>query len=192
MTDRTTNPAILPLIRERWSPRSFDGSAVPQGDLEVILEAAGLAPSAYNIQPWTFLYAHRGDAHWDRFMGLLVEFNQGWAKDAGVLLFAVSDTLARGGAEPKPNHTHSFDAGAAWQTLALQAWHMGYAAHGMSGVDFERAAQELGVPEDYRIEAAIALGRPAPAGRLSDFLREREVISGRKPVSEIMRAGGFA
>jgi len=192
MTDRTTNPAILPHIRERWSPRSFDQSSIPQGDLEIILEAAGLAPSAYNIQPWTFLYAHRGDANWDRFLGLLVEFNQGWAKDTGALLFAVSDTLARGGSEPRPNHTHSFDAGAAWQNLALQAWHMGYAAHGMSGVDFARAAEVLGVPDDHRIEAAIAIGRPTPADRLPDVLREREVISGRKPVGEIMRAGGFA
>ena len=64
MTTRTTNPAILPLIRERWSPRSFDASAMRQADLEVLLEAAGLAPSAYNIQPWTFLYAHRDDANW--------------------------------------------------------------------------------------------------------------------------------
>jgi len=191
MTSRTTNPAIVSLIRERWSPRSFDGTALPQADLEVILEAAGLAPSAYNIQPWTFLYAHRDNADWDRFLGLLVEFNQGWVKDAGVLLFVVSDRLSRGGSEPRPNHSHSFDAGAAWQNLALQAWHMGYAAHAMSGVDFERAAQELGVPDDHRIEAAIAIGRPAPAERLPDFLREREVISGRKPVAEIMRAGGF-
>ena len=192
MTTRTTNPAILPLIRERWSPRSFDASAMPQADLEVLLEAAGLAPSAYNIQPWTFLYAHRDDANWKRFLSLLVEFNQSWAKDASVLLFAVSQTTLGHGEQVSPNHSHSFDAGAAWQNLALQAAHMGYAAHGMTGVDFARAAAELGVPDDHRIEAAIAVGRPAPADRLPEFLRDKEVPSGRKPVAEIMRAGGFA
>lgn len=191
-TTRTTNPAILPLIRERWSPRSFDASAMPQADLEVLLEAAGLAPSAYNIQPWTFLYAHRDDANWERFLSLLVEFNQGWAKDASVLLFAVSKTTMGHGEQVSPSHSHSFDAGAAWQNLALQAAHMGYAAHGMTGVDFARATSELGVPDDHRVEAAIAVGRPAPADRLPEFLRDKEVVSGRKPVAEIMRAGSFA
>ena len=192
MTTRTTNPAILPLIRDRWSPRSFDASAMPQADLEVLLEAAGLAPSAYNIQPWTFLYAHRDDANWQRFLSLLVEFNQGWAKDASVLLFAVSQTTVGRGEQASPSHSHSFDTGAAWQNLALQAAHMGYAAHGMTGVDFARAAAELAVPDDHRIEAAIAVGRPAPADRLPEFLRDKEVVSGRKPVAEIMRAGNFA
>lgn len=190
MTELNANPRILPLIRERWSPRSYDASAMPAEDLATILEAAGLAPSAYNVQPWTFLYAHRGDENWDRFLSLLVEFNQGWAKDASVLLYVVSDTKMRGN-KVSDNHSHSFDAGSAWQNLALQAWHMGYAAHGMSGVDFARAATELNVPEDHRIEAAIALGRPAPADRLPDFLKEREVKSARKPVGEIMREGSF-
>lgn len=192
MTTRTADPRVLPLIVERWSPRSFDGSTMPQDDLEVILQAAGLAPSAYNIQPWTFLYAHRGDENWDRFLSLLVEFNRSWAKDASVLLFAVSDTRMRGGTEPNPNHSHSFDAGSAWALMALQAAHMGYAAHGMTGVDFARAAQELGVPNDHRIEAAIAIGKQAPADHLPEMLRGKEVASARKPVSEIARAGNFA
>ena len=190
MTEHTANPRVLPLIRDRWSPRSFDASAMPAADLETILEAASLAPSAYNVQPWTFLYAHRGDGNWDRFMSLLVEFNQGCAKDASVLLYVVSDAKMRGD-KISDNHSHSFDAGAAWQNLALQAWHMGYAAHGMTGVDFDRAGTELGVPDDHRIEAAIAIGRPAPADRLPDFLKEREVKSTRKPVADIMRAGNF-
>jgi nitroreductase len=192
MTTRTADPRVLPLIAGRWSPRSFDGSTMPQEDLDVILQAAGLAPSAYNIQPWTFLYAHRGDENWDRFLALLVEFNQLWAKDASVLLFAVSDTLARGGSEPSPNHSHSFDTGSAWALLALQAAHMGYAAHGMTGVDFARAAQELGVPQDHRIEAAIAIGKQAPADRLPEMLRGKEQVSARKPVSEIAKAGSFS
>ena len=190
MTEHTANPRILPAIHERWSPRSFDASTMSAEDLAAIVEAAGLAPSAYNVQPWTFLYAHRGDENWARFLSLLVEFNQGWAKDASALLYVVSDAKMRGD-KVSDNHSHSFDAGAAWQNLALQAWHMGYAAHGMSGVDFARAAEELGVPDDHRIEAAIAIGRPAPADRLPDFLKEREVKSTRKPVAEIMRAGNF-
>lgn len=192
MSTRQTHPKVLPLIAERWSPRSFDGSVMPQEDLEAILTAAGLAPSAYNLQPWRFVYAHRGDEHWNRLLGLLVEFNQSWAREASALVFVASDTMQRlRGQEPAPSHTHSFDTGAAWALMALQAHHMGYCTHGMIGLDLERAAEELGVPGDHRIEAAIAIGRMAPKENLPEMLREREVISDRKPVSEIMKAGRF-
>ena len=59
---RTASPQVLPIIVDRWSPRAFDGSAVPQADLDVIFEAAGLAASAYNYQPWRFAY-EIGRAH---------------------------------------------------------------------------------------------------------------------------------
>jgi len=49
---RTASPNVVPLIVERWSPRAFDGSAVPQADLDVIFEAGGLAASAYNCHGW--------------------------------------------------------------------------------------------------------------------------------------------
>lgn len=191
-SNRAPHPRVLPQITERWSPRSFDGSAMPQDDLEVILTAAGLAPSAFNMQPWTFVYAHRDDEHWDSLFALLIEFNQSWVKNASVLLFAVSDTMSRkDDGSTRPNHSHSFDTGAAWAMLALQAQHIGYHAHGMTGVDFDKAAKVLGVPDDHRIEAAIAIGRKAPADRLPDDLQEKETISGRKPVTEIMKAGRF-
>lgn len=188
-TNRTASPAILPLIVERWSPRAFNGTPLPENELLAMIEAGGWAPSAFNVQPWTFLYALRGDANWERFLSLLVEFNQSWAKDAGALVFAVSQETS--GAEGKPLWSHSFDTGAAWATLALQALHMGWHTHGMTGINFDKARAELGIPDGFRLEAAIAIGRQAPAETLPEGLREREVPSGRKPVGEIAVAGGF-
>ena len=186
------DPRIEPLIVQRWSPRSFDASAMPDEDLNVILEAAGWAPSAFNIQPWTFLYARRWDENWDRFLSLLVEFNQSWAKDASVLIFIVSDKMQGRGENKSPNHSHSFDAGAAWAMLALQATAMGYHAHGMTGVEFDKAEKELGIPADHRLEAAVAIGRQAPKENLPEQLQDKEAPSGRKPVSEIAIAGNLA
>lgn len=192
MTERNeAAPRVEKLIVDRWSPRSFDRSEISIADLNVIFEAAGWAPSAYNIQPWRFLYARRGDANWERFLSLLVEFNQSWTKDASALIFVVSDGMSRHGDTPKPSWTHSFDTGAAWGLLALQAKAMGYDTHGMIGLDIERAAQELGLPDDHRVEAAIAIGRRGPVENLPEKLQEREVPSGRKPVSEFAFAGNF-
>ncbi|MBC2665905.1 nitroreductase family protein [Novosphingobium flavum] len=192
MSERIANTRVLPVIFDRWSPRAFDGSAVPQADLDVIFEAAGLAASAFNYQPWRFPYAHRADgAQFEAFLSALVPFNQSWAKDASVLVFAVSDQAMRSDKGANPNHSHSFDTGAAWANLALQATALGYHTHGMTGVDFERAAEVLNLPEGFRIEAAIAIGRQAPAEVLPEGLREREVPTGRKPVAEFAWSGPF-
>ena len=192
MSDRKAHPRVEKLLVDRWSPRSFDQSTISDEDLNVIFEAAGLAPSAYNYQPWRFLYTKNGDANWERFLSHLVPFNQSWAKTASVLIYIVSDAKMR---QPDGTandaYTNSFDAGAAWAQMALQATALGYHAHGMIGLDIAKASEDLKIPEGYRLEAAIAIGRKAPADLLPEGLREREVPSGRKPVSEIAFAGDF-
>ena len=186
------NPEVLDVIVDRWSPRSLVESAVPQADLDVIFEAAGWAPSAFNVQPWRFLYAHRGDDNWDRFLNLLVDFNRDWAKDASVLVFVVSDILQRkDDSTASPNHLHSFDAGAAWVLAALQATAMGHYAHAMSGMKFELAKRELAIPDDYRLEAAFVIGILGPKEKLSEVLQQREKPSGRKPVSDFAWSDNF-
>jgi len=192
MTSRTAHPRVEKLIVDRWSPRAFDGSDMPQEDLDVIFEAAGWAPSAYNVQPWTFLYARRGDANWSLLLSQLIEFNQSWAKDASALVYIVSDKFMRSDKGNTDNHSHSFDAGAAWVLAALQAQAMGYHTHGMTGIKFGAAEEALGIPEDHRLEAAFVIGKAAGKEILPDFLQEREVPSDRKPISEIVRAGKFA
>ncbi len=44
----------------------------------------------------------------------------------------------------------------------------------MSGFNVEQAISRLGVPEDFRIEAAVAVGRLGNPATLPDYLRERE------------------
>ena len=192
MTGRIANPKVEKLIVDRWSPRAFDGSEIPQEDLDVIFEAGGWAPSAYNVQPWTFLYAKKGDANWDLFLAQLIEFNQGWAKDASALVFVVSDSQMRSDKGNSNNHSHSFDAGAAWALAALQAQALGYHTHGMTGLKFGEAEAALGIPADHRLEAAFAIGKIGDKSSLPEFLQEREVASNRKPVAEIAKAGTFA
>ena len=189
MTSRQPDFPIDQLFLERWSPRAFDGSDIPDADLMTLFEAARWAPSAFNSQPWRFLYAKKGDPNWERFLGLLIPWNQGWAHSASVLIYFLSDSLM----ETKPgvlteSHSHSFDTGAAWASLALQATRLGYHAHGMSGVDFERARSELHVPDRFRIEAAAVVGRIGDPAALDEKLRAREKPSRRQPLADI--AGG--
>jgi hypothetical protein len=90
-----------------------------------------------------------------------------------------------------PNHAHSFDTGAAWSNLALQATAQGWHAHGMVGFDMPRAAVELGVPDDYRVEAAIAIGRQGDKAMLPEALQGRESPNAREPVETFAFEGRF-
>ena len=191
---RVPEHPVDPLFLERWSPRAFDGSEVPDEDLRTMFEAARWAPSAFNSQPWHFLYARRGDANWDRFLSLLIPWNQGWAHTASVLVYIVSDTLPftdkKTGA-PAPSTTHSYDAGAAWLSLALQATRMGYHAHGMSGIQYDLARAELGLPDRYHLNAACVIGRIGDLAQLDEKLAAREFPSDRKPQAAFVHAGNF-
>ena len=190
---RTADHSIDPVFLERWSPRAYDGQPVPREDLMTMLEAARWAPSSYNSQPWRFLYAIKDGPHWEQFLGLLVEGNRVWCKDAGALLVLLSkSTMAVPGKEGEvPSHSHSHDAGAGWAYFALQATRMGYQAHGMVGFDMNRAFAELGVPIGYRVEQMIAVGRRGDPARLPEAVRAREQPNARRPVSESAFEGAF-
>ena len=194
MSPRQPDHPVDPLFLDRWSPRAFDGSDIPDGDLLTLFEAARWAPSAFNSQPWHFLYAKRGDANWERFLSLLIPWNQGWAQTASVLVYIVSDTLPftdKTTGQPTPSTTHSFDAGAAWACLALQAARSGYFAHGMSGIQYELARAELALPERFHLNAACVIGRIGDPAMLDEKLRAREVPSGRRSIGEFVHAGNF-
>jgi nitroreductase len=191
-TGRIADYPVAPIFLDRWSPRAFDSSVMPDADLMTIFEAARWAPSSFNAQPWRLLYAKREDDDWERFLDLLVPFNRGWAHSASVLIYIISDTqMEMVPGQPFPSHNHSFDAVAAWACLALQATMIGYHAHGMVGVDFDRARVELKVPERYRFEAAAVVGRVGAIETLDETLREREVPSERKPVTDFAFRGGW-
>jgi nitroreductase len=185
---------IDPLFLERWSPRAFTDETISEAELLALFEAARWAPSAYNAQPWRFLYARRDTAHWQKFLGLLIPFNQSWASRAAALIVLVSDSNFQppGADKPATLRSHSLDAGAAWANLALQATRAGWRAHGMGGFDVERAAAELNVPAGHTVELAIAIGRPGERSSLPEGLQAREFPSGRKPVAEFVFEGGFA
>ena len=183
---------VDPIFPGRWSPRAFDRSEIPDADLMTIFEAARWAPSAFNFQPWRFLYARRESADWPRFLACLMPFNQVWAQNAAVLVYICSDTLIEmKPGQPSPSHTHSFDAGAAWASMALQATMLGYHAHGMAGVEWARVQEELKVPARFRIDAACVFGRTGSLDILDEKNRGREFPSDRRPVGESAFAGDF-
>ena len=175
------------LLLKRWSPRALSGAALPGEELMSLFEAAKWAPSAYNNQPWRFIYARNNTPEWDKLFSLLVEFNQLWTKKAAALALLVSrQTFEHNG---QPNPTASFDTGAAWENLAIEAANRGLVAHGMSGFDYARAKKEFNISDDYKVEAMIAIGLPGDKNDLPEEMRDNEKPSDRKMLSALVGEG---
>lgn len=179
---------INEIFTNRWSPRAMSGQEIDEKTLLTLFEAARWAPSANNNQPWRLIYARRNTKYWDTFFHLLAEGNQVWAKNAAVLIVIISKTTFDNG---KPSITHSFDAGAAWLSLALQGSLAGLVVHGMQGFDYDKAKEILQIPAGYSVEAMIAVGKQGKKEELPDFLQKREFPSSRKTTSELAAEGIF-
>lgn len=177
------------LFLNRWSPRGMSGDEIGRDLLFSLFEAARWAPSSNNNQPWRFLYARRNTDYWPVFFDLLTEQNKVWTKNAAVLVVVISKKTFD--YNEKPARTHSYDAGAAWENLALQGSLKGLVVHGMQGFDYDRARSTLNIPDVFQVEAMIAIGRPGKKEDLPQSLQEREMPSGRKALAEIVMEGKF-
>lgn len=172
----------------RWSPRAMSGEVVEKTKLLSLFEAARWAPSSNNNQPWRFIYGRRNTKNWTAFFNLLAEGNQEWAKNAAVLIVVISKTTFDNG---KSARTHSYDAGAAWENFAMQGSLMGLAVHGMQGFDYDKAKKVLRIPDGYKVEAMIAVGKKGKKKDLPQYQQEREFPSARKGIAEIVMEGVF-
>ena len=188
MTIRTSSYPVAELILNRWSPRALSGESITQEQLMTLFEAAHLAPSSYNNQPWRFIYAHKDTPGFEKLFNLLVPFNQMWCKNAAalVVMYAKKNFEFNGNFSV----THAFDTGTAWGLLTMQATQMGLIAHGMQGFDYQKAADDLNLSDEYAVLAMCAVGKPGKKEDLPHDLQVNEVVSERKPLEELCTEAG--
>jgi nitroreductase len=173
------------LFLERWSPRSFSDKPVSDELLFRLFESARWAPSAFNHQPWRFILLRGSDK--ERVHQCISDNNLLWCSKAPVLVMFLSEKSRNG----VPNRSHAFDTGAAWSHFALAATKAGLITHPMTGFDFEKARDILQVPEEYELQALVAVGYQGPADALPDHLREREMPNQRRPIEQSVYVGTF-
>ena len=171
----------------RWSPRAFNGKALSHEQVMALMESARWAPSCFNSQPWRFVYATKDSEHWPAMLKLLMDINQAWAQHAGALIAVVSRNTFQGNDAPAP--THSFDTGAAWMSMALQAQAMGLVSHAMWGIEHNDIPKALNLPDNMQIQAMVAVGALGNKADLPEPLQEREQPSPRKALSELAFEG---
>ncbi len=189
LEERATVWGVQPLILNRWSPRAYLETPVPDQDLMGVLEAAHWAPSCFNEQPWRFIVA-KAPADREKLLECLTPKNQIWARRAPVLITVISSP--RFELDGRSNRWQAFDAGAAWGYLALEAAARGLIAHAMGGFSQDRVRQLYDIPEAWGIHAVIALGYRGPKGLLPADLQSQEQPSGRRPLNACWAEGRFS
>ena len=177
MTSKTavTSAPILPVLAERWSPRSYDSNyELADQDLLSILEAARWAASANNVQPWRFSVAKRGTKLFGTIAENLGGFNAAWSPNAAayVVVSAFNNDNVK-----EHGSTTQFDAGLATAQLVIQAQALGIHAHVMGGIEHVALQSALDYPKNLDVLVVVTLGKLAPADNLDPTARDRELAT---------------
>ena len=184
-----TELELHPLITNRWSPRALDvNDIISNVDLHAILEAARLAPSAFNEQPWRFIFGKRGDETFNQILNGLGEFNQLWAKNSSALLLVVG-TKQRGNGDPHPSY--QYDLGLAVSQGTFEAHHRGYVTHQMTGFNHDVMCQTFDLTT-FEPVVVVAIGRQTDSDILPAQMAEREkALPNRKSLTELIIKGSL-
>lgn len=175
---------FLELCRRRESTRQYDPvRPVARVAIERCLEAARLAPSACNSQPWRFIVVDEPAAKAAlaavAFTGVH-NFNK-FAAEAPVLIIAIrelSKFAARAAGWVRGLEYSLIDLGIACEHLILQAAEEGLGTCWIGWFDERAVRKKLGLPRDTKIDIIIPLGYPANEGVHQKI---------RKPPEEVWR-----
>jgi nitroreductase len=183
---------ILEIIQERWSPYSFSSAPVEPFKLKAMIEAAGLAPSCNNEQPWLFVFAtqEQQDVFKD-YVEFLTDGNKLWAKHAYALVISMART--KFSYSGRPNRFAFHDTGMAVTNLLLQAEALDLYVHQMGGYSIEKVQEYFRLGDDIEPVAMMAVGYLGDGSSLTpELLKRDEVRRPRKSISEFVFKNSLA
>jgi nitroreductase len=142
----------------RFSPVLFDhAEAVTNDQVDVLLDAARLAPSAGNSQPWMFIVGRRGDAVHAQIVRHLARSSSSWAPGASVLIVNLAHVFVEDTTFEYSEFAR-YDLGQAVAHMIIQGLAMGLAAHQFRAFDRDGVAREFAVPPEWEVTSMTALG----------------------------------
>ncbi|SHF01465.1 Nitroreductase [Mariniphaga anaerophila] len=161
------------LLTRRYSVRNFKSTPVDTQKLEQVLEAARMAPSAVNFQPWHFIVVQQVD----NLAKLHQTYHRDWFRTAPVIIIACADHSQSWKRSIDGKDSGEIDVAIAIDHITLQAAELGLGTCWVCNFDTESCAEALKLPGCIEPIAMIPLGYPA-----SDEIPPKK----RKPLSEIV------
>ena len=156
---------FLNLVKERYSVRKYLNKPVQHEKIERCIEAARLAPSTCNSQPWRFIIVddtELKEAIVRETYGKVLSFNS-FSKEAPVLIVVISERKnlsAKIAGIMKKRDFSLIDIGIAAEHICLQAVEEGLGTCMLGWFDEGAIKKLLNIPRQKRIELIITLGYP--------------------------------
>ena len=171
-------------IETRHSVRKFADKPVEREKLNECLEAARLAPSACNSQPWHYIVIDDPQVKEtfckEAFSGV---YNMtAWAAKAPVLVAVVSDRgnfTSQIGNFFRNTEFFLVDQGISGEHFVLRAWELGLGTCWIGWLNSTKAEKFFKLPKGKKIEHIFAVGYPAQGEKPS-------ILHGRKKLEEIV------
>ncbi|TXH16400.1 MAG: nitroreductase [Mycobacterium sp.] len=168
---------VHPLLVERFSPVSFDhGATLTETQVDVLLDAARLTPSAGNSQPWMFIVGRRDDPIHQRIANHLAPSSARWALDAALLVVNLAHVLVED-TEWEFSEFARYDLGQAVAHMTIQGLVMGLGAHQFRAFDRDAVAREFRVAATWEVTSMTALGPARPSDEESESFPRRARLS---------------
>jgi nitroreductase len=155
---------VFEAIETRRSIRKYQQEPIPGDKLEMIFQAARLAPSAANRQPWRFIVVQEAS----RKKALAAAANgQTFLSDAAAVIVGVGDPEVSA-------KWHERDPMIALEHMALAAVALGYGTCWIGAFDEDAVKHLLNIPARMRVVALMPIGLPneTPAPRPRKELSE--------------------
>ena len=151
---------VYEAIKKRRTIRRYEQKEIPVGILEKLVDAARLAPSGANFQPWEFIIVNEKDMvdkvfptlAWAGYLGKEGPPPEGKRPVSYIVVLINKEIKA-----PTPLR----DVGAAVENILLAAVEEGIGTCWIGSVDRKKLAEILEVPPTHEIDCVVALGYPA-------------------------------
>jgi len=169
------------VIRTRRSVRSYKPDPIPDEVLMRVLDAARIAPSGSNRQPWRFIIVKD-----EELKKRLAEACSGqhFIAEAPVIIVACGRNIHYNRGGYMGDMSMLVDVSIAFTHLILAARAEGLGTCWIGSFDNEEVKRILNIPEDVNVVAITPLGYP----KREDAFREP---GSRKPLEEIMSIDRF-
>lgn len=177
---------FLTLARQRQSVRKYNAQTVEKEKLQHCIEAARLAPSACNAQPWSFVVVDDPallKQIADETYNTIVAFNK-FAREAPVIVALIIEKpnmTSQIGGRIKDKDYYLIDIGIAAEHFCLQAAEEGLGTCMLGWFNEKKIASLLHLPKSKRIGLLITIG-------YSDTSLREKI---RKPIEKIFKYNSY-
>jgi len=168
---------FLELAKERFSVRSYKNIPVEEKKLIQVLEAARIAPSAVNFQPWHFIVVQQKE----NLNKIHKIYAREWIKQAPVIIVACSDHSESWKRASDNKDSADIDIAIAVDHITLMAASLGLGTCWVCNFDVKQCSEIFQLPPHIEPVVLIPLGYPDT----------NMPVKKRKSISEIASSESF-